>query len=107
MLVAHATWHGGALCLWAERSGPYDTGSAKQHPYATNDFGGTSYEPLVRGAAVWAFGRIAGAGDVRAEAGARRNGETDATVRAEWQRIAPVVRVERSAAMPGPSEGDQ
>ncbi len=51
MLVAHATWHGGALCLWAERSGPHTGAEAGTHPYATNDFGGTSYEPLVRGAA--------------------------------------------------------
>jgi SNF2 family DNA or RNA helicase len=50
MLVAHATWHGGALCLWAERTGPYDEHTAR-HPFATNDFTGTSYEPLVRGAA--------------------------------------------------------
>ncbi|MFB4310780.1 DEAD/DEAH box helicase [Actinomadura sp. GTD37] len=47
MLVAHATWHGGALCLWAERTGPYEP-SAAVHPFATCDFGGTSYEPLVR-----------------------------------------------------------
>ncbi|TDD76861.1 DEAD/DEAH box helicase [Actinomadura rubrisoli] len=49
MLVAHATWHGGALCLWAERTGPYEPG-ADVHPFATRDFTGTSYEPLVRGA---------------------------------------------------------
>jgi epoxyqueuosine reductase len=54
--------------------------------------------PLVRGAAVWAFGRIAGAGDIAAEAAARRGSETDATVREEWQRIAPGVPLERSAA---------
>ncbi|MFA1539611.1 DEAD/DEAH box helicase [Actinomadura monticuli] len=47
MLVAHATWHGGALCLWAERTGAYEP-SADVHPFATCDFGGTSYEPLVR-----------------------------------------------------------
>ncbi|NVI90163.1 DEAD/DEAH box helicase [Actinomadura sp. BRA 177] len=47
MLVAHATWHGGALCLWAERTGPYEP-SPDVHPFATCDFGGTSYEPLVR-----------------------------------------------------------
>src|SRR5438128_511316 len=51
MLVAHATWHGGALCLWAERSGPHADGRPGAHPYATNDFGGTSYEPMLRGAA--------------------------------------------------------
>ncbi|WP_433230671.1 DEAD/DEAH box helicase [Actinomadura formosensis] len=47
MLVAHATWHGGALCLWAERTGPYEP-SPGVHPFATCDFTGTSYEPLVR-----------------------------------------------------------
>ncbi|MFE9100614.1 DEAD/DEAH box helicase [Actinomadura geliboluensis] len=47
MLVAHATWHGGALCLWAERTGPYEP-SPDVHPFATCDFTGTSYEPLVR-----------------------------------------------------------
>ncbi|WP_433467867.1 DEAD/DEAH box helicase [Spirillospora sp. CA-128828] len=47
MLVAHATWHGGALCLWAERTGPYEP-SPDTHPFATCDFTGTSYEPLVR-----------------------------------------------------------
>ena len=55
MLVAHATWHGGALCLWAERTGPFsadppDPGTAGPHPFATRDFTGTSYEPLVGGA---------------------------------------------------------
>ncbi|TDC62572.1 DEAD/DEAH box helicase [Actinomadura sp. GC306] len=49
MLVAHATWQGGALCLWAERTGPYEPGRGA-HPFATCDFTGTSYEPLVRGA---------------------------------------------------------
>ncbi|MFI0485163.1 DEAD/DEAH box helicase [Actinomadura sp. 9N215] len=62
MLVAHATWHGGALCVWAERAvplqgargadaargtGAYEPSSAV-HPFATCDFTGTSYEPLVR-----------------------------------------------------------
>ncbi|WP_329519820.1 DEAD/DEAH box helicase [Spirillospora sp. NBC_01491] len=57
MLVAHATWHGGALCLWAERTGPYepvpappDGSGAAVHPFATRDFTGTSYEPMVKGA---------------------------------------------------------
>ncbi|MCP2339886.1 SNF2-related protein [Actinomadura rupiterrae] len=54
MLVAHGTWHGGALCLWAERSGPHgpagDASPAPVHPFATRDFTGTSYEPLVKGA---------------------------------------------------------
>ncbi|REE98937.1 SNF2-related protein [Thermomonospora umbrina] len=55
MLVAHAVWHGGALCLWAERSGPHHlpgdpTGDPTRHPYATNDFGGTSYAPFTQGA---------------------------------------------------------
>ncbi|MGC4952934.1 DEAD/DEAH box helicase [Actinomadura citrea] len=49
MLVAHATWHGGALCLWAERTGPYEP-SPDVHPFATCDFTGTSYEPLLRAA---------------------------------------------------------
>ncbi|MFG1999183.1 DEAD/DEAH box helicase [Spirillospora sp. NPDC048911] len=49
MLVAHATWHGGALCLWAERTGPYEP-QPDVHPFATRDFSGTSYEPLVGGA---------------------------------------------------------
>ncbi|MEU5877923.1 DEAD/DEAH box helicase [Spirillospora sp. NPDC047279] len=49
MLVAHATWHGGALCLWAERTGPHGA-DTDVHPFATRDFTGTSYEPLVRGA---------------------------------------------------------
>ncbi|GAA4088745.1 DEAD/DEAH box helicase [Actinomadura miaoliensis] len=49
MLVAHATWHGGALCLWAERTGPYRP-HPDVHPFATRDFTGTSYEPLVKGA---------------------------------------------------------
>ncbi|GAA3984580.1 DEAD/DEAH box helicase [Actinomadura viridis] len=55
MLVAHATWHGGALCLWAERTGPSSPSPAGEdpaaHPFATRDFTGTSYEPLVKGAA--------------------------------------------------------
>ncbi|TYK48435.1 SNF2-related protein [Actinomadura decatromicini] len=80
MLVAHATWHGGALCLWAERTGPvpgtelqrsggtragapprwgvvppqetgpYGLPSDDVHPFASRDFAGTSYEPFVRGA---------------------------------------------------------
>jgi epoxyqueuosine reductase len=66
--------------------------------------------PLVRGAAVWAFGRIAGAGDVGAEAAARRDCETDATVRTEWQLLAPVVPVAMpvagAAPMAGPTEAD-
>ena len=50
MLVAHATWHAGALCLWAEHAGPAEQAEPGVHPYATNDFTGTSYEPLVHGA---------------------------------------------------------
>jgi epoxyqueuosine reductase len=46
--------------------------------------------PLVRGAAVWAFGRIAGADDVAAEAAARRDRESDPTVRDEWQLLTPI-----------------
>ncbi|MFC4906117.1 DEAD/DEAH box helicase [Actinomadura gamaensis] len=49
MLVAHGTWHGGALCLWAERSGPHEP-AGDAHPFATRDFTGTSYEPMVAGA---------------------------------------------------------
>src|SRR5258708_34068764 len=48
MLVAHAPWRGGALCVGAELSGPYDAATAGLHPYATTDFTGTSYEPYVR-----------------------------------------------------------
>ncbi|MDL4818717.1 DEAD/DEAH box helicase [Actinomadura opuntiae] len=50
MLVAHAAWHGGALCVWAERTGPHDPPGGDAHPFATRDFTGTSYEPLLRGA---------------------------------------------------------
>jgi epoxyqueuosine reductase len=46
--------------------------------------------PVVRGAAVWAFARIAGAGALAAEAAARHDAEADATVRSEWQLVAPV-----------------
>jgi epoxyqueuosine reductase len=42
--------------------------------------------PLVRGAAVWAFARIAGGRAVREEAAARCERETDAQVRLEWER---------------------
>ncbi|HEY4469977.1 MAG TPA: tRNA epoxyqueuosine(34) reductase QueG [Stellaceae bacterium] len=43
--------------------------------------------PLVRGAAVWAYGRIAKPGDVAAEARASLPGEPDPEVRAEWQQL--------------------
>jgi len=43
--------------------------------------------PLVRGAAVWAFGRIAGAAQIAAEASLRYEAEIDMTVRAEWQLL--------------------
>jgi epoxyqueuosine reductase len=46
--------------------------------------------PLVRGAAVWAFGRIAAAGDLAAEAAVRLEQESDAMVRGEWQHLAPI-----------------
>jgi SNF2 family DNA or RNA helicase len=53
MLVAHATWHGGALCLWAEDPAlPATTRvrvSPKPHPFAA-DLAGTSYAPLTAGA---------------------------------------------------------
>ena len=45
--------------------------------------------PLVRGAAVWAFGRIAGADDLAAEAAVRLKHESDAAVSMEWRRLAP------------------
>jgi SNF2 family DNA or RNA helicase len=51
MLVSHAVWHGGALCLWAEHDGPRGGGESGVHPFATREFAGTSYEPLLRGAA--------------------------------------------------------
>jgi epoxyqueuosine reductase len=44
--------------------------------------------PLVRGAAVWAFGRIAAPRQVAAEAEARLAAEPDPEVRAEWQLLA-------------------
>ena len=43
---------------------------------------------LVRGAAVWALGRTAGAPLIAAEAALRFQEETDTTVRAEWQLAA-------------------
>jgi epoxyqueuosine reductase len=46
--------------------------------------------PVVRGAAVWAFGRIASGDDLAAEAAARQPCESDPTVRDEWRRVAPI-----------------
>ena len=43
--------------------------------------------PLVRGAAVWAFGRIAGRDEIAAAARARCPTESDPDVRAEWERF--------------------
>jgi epoxyqueuosine reductase len=43
--------------------------------------------PLVRGAAVWAFGRISVPSDAAQESEARLPGECDPEVRAEWQRL--------------------
>ncbi len=43
--------------------------------------------PLVRGAAVWAFGRLAAAAQMAAEASLRYDAEIDMTVRAEWQLL--------------------
>jgi epoxyqueuosine reductase len=43
--------------------------------------------PLVRGAAVWAFGRIAEREEFAAAAKACRPGESDPDVRAEWERL--------------------
>ena len=42
---------------------------------------------LVRGAAVWAFGRIAGRDEIAAAARARCPTESDPDVRAEWERF--------------------
>jgi SNF2 family DNA or RNA helicase len=54
MLVAHATWHGGALCLWAEDPSLPETTrvrtSPKPHPFAAPDLTGTSYAALTAGA---------------------------------------------------------
>jgi epoxyqueuosine reductase len=44
--------------------------------------------PLVRGAAVWAFSRLAEACEVASAAEARLAGEPDPEVSAEWQRLA-------------------
>ncbi|TNY38549.1 DEAD/DEAH box helicase [Thermomonospora catenispora] len=46
MLVAHAVWHGGALCLWAEGP-PERPGGDGAHPFAA-DLTGTSYAPFLR-----------------------------------------------------------
>ena len=43
--------------------------------------------PLVRGAAVWAFGRIAGGSEVATKLQACLPAEPDAEVRDEWQRL--------------------
>ena len=43
--------------------------------------------PLVRGAAVWALGRIADRGEIAAAARVRCPAEADPDVRAEWQRL--------------------
>ena len=43
--------------------------------------------PLVRGAAVWAFGRIAGPDEVATATRARYAAEPDPDVRAEWSRL--------------------
>ncbi len=55
MLVAHATWHGGALCLWAEDPALPPTSrlrvaQPKPHPFAAADFEGTSYAAPTAGA---------------------------------------------------------
>ena len=54
--------------------------------------------PVVRGAAVWAFGRLADARRLAAEAALRRDREPEATVRAEWQRLAQAPEGGRTAA---------
>jgi len=43
--------------------------------------------PLVRGAAVWALGRLLPHPDLQALAGARAGAETDPGVRAEWASV--------------------
>jgi len=43
--------------------------------------------PLVRGAAIWAFGRIAAPPQIAAAAAARRAGERDPAVAAEWDAL--------------------
>src|SRR5205823_12691525 len=43
--------------------------------------------PLVRGAAVWAFGQLAAAREIAVEAKARLSAEPDPEVRVEWQRL--------------------
>jgi epoxyqueuosine reductase len=43
--------------------------------------------PLVRGAAVWAFGRIGETRQIAAEVETRLAAEPDPDVRAEWQRL--------------------
>jgi SNF2 family DNA or RNA helicase len=54
MLVAHATWHGGALCLWAEDPAlPATTrvrATPRPHPFAADGFSGTSYAAPTAGA---------------------------------------------------------
>jgi SNF2 family DNA or RNA helicase len=54
MLVAHATWHGGALCLWAEDPAlPATTrvrATPKPHPFAAADLSGTSLAAATAGA---------------------------------------------------------
>jgi epoxyqueuosine reductase len=42
---------------------------------------------LVRGAAVWALGRLAAAADIEAQAAARAPAEPDPDVRAEWAAL--------------------
>ena len=54
MLVAHAIWHGGALCLWAEDPAlPATTrirARPRPHPFAAAGFAGTSYAAPAAGA---------------------------------------------------------
>ena len=50
--------------------------------------------PLVRGAAIWALGRLAGPEQIAAEAEARRALEPDPEVRAEWQRLTAAAEVQ-------------
>ncbi len=54
MLVAHATWHGGALCLWAEDPALPETTrvrtAPRPHPFAAADLESTSYAGRTAGA---------------------------------------------------------
>ncbi|MCD0448272.1 SNF2-related protein [Actinocorallia sp. API 0066] len=98
MLVGHAVWHGGALCLWAEHDGER-AGAAGAHPFATREFGGTVLEAAVRGAARVTLPMLLPSAD----GGPLPSGELGAAVAAEapelqvWQ--VPALVLEPFAAM--------